>query len=281
MGAETGGGLKTMVLISLLLRKGSAALNSENFNHMKSTWLDCYSKAVMLSKPSMEKAYFTKLNKTLSYFDPKEVEDMLLSNCKKALLREPEVAAPAISHFFKQYANPTDSFAVSFLQIVSTTIVSTNDDVRKHIADAIGAVACHISDGTVLSKFIEQLFDLFKSNSTKLPQRTSVATAILYACKNVETVTNYEPVIAKFGAALPAEANDVVLRLIWIAFAEWIVKVAEMPSSSLPILKKGINSQGDTKSISLRVAAYVFDKFGNVAVDSEILKAANAVYQML
>uniref|UniRef100_A0A914Y4E9 Uncharacterized protein n=1 Tax=Panagrolaimus superbus TaxID=310955 RepID=A0A914Y4E9_9BILA len=50
-----------------------------------------------------------------------------------------------------------------------------------------------------------------------------------------------------------------------------------MPSSSLPILKKGINSQGDTKSISLRVAAYVFDKFGNVAVDSEILKAANAV----
>uniref|UniRef100_A0A914QD63 Uncharacterized protein n=1 Tax=Panagrolaimus davidi TaxID=227884 RepID=A0A914QD63_9BILA len=57
--AENGGGLKAMVLISLLLRKGSAALSSEYLKSLKGMWLECYSKAVLLSKPSLEKSYFT------------------------------------------------------------------------------------------------------------------------------------------------------------------------------------------------------------------------------
>lgn len=71
--------------------------------------------------------------------------------------------------------------------------------------------------------------------------------------------------------------NDIVLQLLWTAFGEWIVKVNDLPASSLPVLKKGVTSQGDTKSNALRSAAIIFDRFTNIPVDSEILKTANAV----
>lgn len=85
-------------------------------------------------------------------------------------------------------------------------MISTNDEVRKYIIEATGDIASHIEDGTILAKFVEQLFDFFKANSSKVPQRTSIATAILYACKKSKSSENLESVISKFAAIFPTES---------------------------------------------------------------------------
>ena len=211
-------------------------------------------------------------------FTPQEIEECFLPLAKKALLREPEVALPGIAEFLEDLKASTDSFAVEFLQSISSSLVSTSDDLRGFSVSAVSSVGRNITDGKVLGSYLKQLFDLFKTNFSKNPQKTSVATAIAGVCKNStkangfpEEVTNY------FATALPTEKSESILRLLWAAFASWTLNSDNLSSVAITILKKGVAGTGDTKSTAFRIAALLYDKYTSVEIDPEILNAASQV----
>uniref|UniRef100_A0A7E4ZU80 TOG domain-containing protein n=1 Tax=Panagrellus redivivus TaxID=6233 RepID=A0A7E4ZU80_PANRE len=276
---SAGGDLKALVLIALLLKKDSAASKSDKLPALKTTWLDTYIKVALLAKTPLNSDYFAKLNTVLSYYTPKELEETFLPNVKKALLRGPEVAAPAILDFVKHLPFESDVFAVAFIQALASSITSTSDAVRESSVAAVGVIAGLIGDSSVLEKYSQQLFDLFKANASKLPQRTSVAIAILSATKNVKSGSAKIPesVVLNFQKILPSETNSAVLHLLWDAFTTWILKGEKLEKASIDVLKKGVSSSGDSKSLALTSAATVLDRFSSVPVDTDILKAATAV----
>ncbi|KAE9549814.1 hypothetical protein FO519_006979 [Halicephalobus sp. NKZ332] len=211
-------------------------------------------------------------------FTSQEIEECFIPLAKKALLREPEVALPGIAEFLEDMKASTDTFALDFLQGVASSLVSTSDDIRNYSVSSVSSIGRNITDGKILGSYLKQLFDLFKTNFSKVPQKTSISIAIAGVCKTSTKVTSFpEEVTEYFATALPTEKSESILRLLWAAFASWTLNADNLSSVAITVLKKGISGSGDTKSTAFRVAALLYDKYTSVEIDPEILNAASQV----
>ncbi|GJE94641.1 ARM repeat-containing protein [Phanerochaete sordida] len=218
---------------------------------LKTEIIAFYNASVLMSRTAVPLHVRTALHGFIeSTVDEKDLEQVILPQMEKSLLRSPEISLSVIASFFEAYSQPIDS--ATFKRVLTATVnnaKSSNAIVRTGAIQLFKTVISKASEGSDLKLALDELLTLPRSGKTAgadhrvalytmlghLPPSQDVSPAVVEAGPALLTKETHDGAISVLAASLARHIVFCLLENITIPAATQTAIARDMNAAKPPI----------------------------------------------
>ncbi|VDK68634.1 unnamed protein product [Litomosoides sigmodontis] len=197
--AQSSSGLNILALLSLL------PCNDEDFDF--TFFVKVYTEQVLLARHRPRIHVVVASSKIFKQVSLEMFKDEIMPIIKKSMLRNPENAIFGILYLLESLAIDLSFFAADIYKILSTSLITSIDEIRNHTSLSVAAVAKKITDPEALKGLVDSLFGTYSVSQTVLEAIWKVLLSWSPQITNIDE--KLQPI---FMASLKSSNRSVALR---------------------------------------------------------------------
>lgn len=248
---------------------GAALLSLVSPSLCPDSFLNLFGKGVLMAKQLPPYHLIIASRSYLKHLTLAKLNEIVVPQLKKALLRSPEVAVYGTSILLSSVTFCTDSLLGELLKPILGLSTSTSDEVRVESLKAVKALGVHTTEkgfATLMSALLAQI------TGCKSPEQKAALLETVEGMKSKEGVKEEEmdkvlvdTISALFKVA--GETNEMVLRAHWNALTRLAMRVKDKKKMAF-LFTDWPKLSGPSRSCALRSLALIVVENGGTEMPS-------------
>uniref|UniRef100_A0A8R1U018 TOG domain-containing protein n=1 Tax=Onchocerca volvulus TaxID=6282 RepID=A0A8R1U018_ONCVO len=259
--------------------------SSEHFDF--SFFVKIYIANILLAKHRPNIHVVVASSKIFKHISLEMFRDEIMAVVKKSMLRSPEIAIFGILYLLESTTVDLSSFAIDFYKILSASLISSIDEVRKHALLSVAMIAKKINDPKALKGLVDGVFGTYSGSDGRIAtvgQRITVLQTLKsMSCHGVKDKTECDiiasDILQRLNSLLISEVHQTTLETMWKVVLAWSTQIINVDEKLQPVFMACLKSPNRSVTLRSMVNLYGIGNGKKIKLSDDLLKSVSDAYK--